>query len=66
MSALLCSTFGSKNPRLDFKTIGQILGVVAADIVYDPSETYRILGIDAALYEIGKTLIPVVVESLKA
>jgi nucleoside-diphosphate-sugar epimerase len=65
MGALLRRAFHSKHPMLDFKTMGAILGVMASDIVYDPSETYRLLNIDPSCYSIEKTLLPAIVESLK-
>jgi len=65
MSRILCSTFGSGKSWLDFKTRGQILGVVAADIVYDPSDTYRLLEIDSSRYTIDQTLLRVIMEALK-
>ncbi len=65
LGALLRCIFHSANPRLDFRTMGQILGVLASDIVYDPSETYELLEIDPECYTIEKTLLPAIVESLK-
>jgi nucleoside-diphosphate-sugar epimerase len=65
LSALLRRTFHSRHPRLDLKTMGEILGVMASDIVYDPSETYRLLKVDPSRYSIDKTLLPAIVESLK-
>jgi nucleoside-diphosphate-sugar epimerase len=65
LGALLRCTFHSTKPGLDFKTMGQILGVLASDIVYDPSDTYELLEIDPGCYTIEKTLLPAIVESLK-
>ena len=65
MSALLRCAFHSKNPMLDLKTMGEILGVMACDTVYDPSETYRLLDIDPSQYSIDKTLRPLIAESLQ-
>ena len=65
MSSLLRTTFHSKQPRWDFKTMGEILGVMAGDIVYDPVETYQLLGIDPSHYTIDKTLLPAIAETLK-
>jgi nucleoside-diphosphate-sugar epimerase len=64
MSTLLRYTFHSRNPKLDFKTIGEILGVMACDTVYDPSETFRLVGIDPSQYSMEKTLQPLMAESL--
>jgi nucleoside-diphosphate-sugar epimerase len=64
MSALLRYTFHSRNPKLDLKTKGEIFGVLAMDTVYDPSETFRLLGIDPAQYSLEKTLQTVIAESL--
>ena len=63
-STLLRCTFHSRNPKLDLKTIGEILGVLACDTVYDPSETFRLLGIDPSQYSMEKTLQPMMVGSL--
>ncbi len=65
MSALLRHTFHSRNPRLDLKTKGEVFGVLAMDTVYDPSETFRLLGIDPARYSIENTLQPVIAASLR-
>jgi nucleoside-diphosphate-sugar epimerase len=65
MSALLRHTFHSRNPKLDLKTKGEVFGVLAMDTVYDPSETFRLLGIDPARYSSEKTLQPVIAESLR-
>jgi nucleoside-diphosphate-sugar epimerase len=64
ISTLLRCTFHSRNPKLDLKTIGEILGVLACDTVYDPSETFRLVGIDPSQYSIEKTLQPLMAESL--
>lgn len=45
--------------------MGEILGVMAGDIVYDPVETYQLLGIDPSHYTIDKTLLPAIAETLK-
>src|SRR6266705_3392217 len=55
VTALLSHTFHSKNPKLDFKTRGEIFGVLNMDSEYDPSETFTTLGIDASQYAIEKT-----------
>jgi hypothetical protein len=65
MSALLRYTFHSRNPKLDLKTKAEVFGVLAMDTVYDPSETFRVLGIDPAHYSIENTLQTVIVESLR-
>src|SRR6266851_1111920 len=65
MSALLRRSFHSKTPMLDLKTMGEILGVMASDTVYDPSETYRLLDIDPLQYSIDETLRPLIAEALK-
>ncbi len=58
MSALLRRSFRSTNPRLDLKTWGDIFGVLHLDTVYDPSETFRLLGIDPEQYSMERTLRP--------
>jgi nucleoside-diphosphate-sugar epimerase len=64
ISTLLRCTFHSRNPKLDLKTIGEILGVLTCDTVYDPSETFRLVGIDPSQYSMEKTLQPLMAESL--
>jgi len=65
MSMLFQFSFHSKNPKLDFPTWGQILGVLNLDSVYDPFETFRLLGIDWADYSLEKTLLPLIQEALQ-
>ncbi len=65
MSALLRCFPHSSNPTLDFKTWGDIFGVLHLDTVYDPFETFRLLGIDASRYSMEKTLEPFVREALQ-
>ncbi len=64
MSALLRRSPASTNPRLDLRTRGEILGVLHMDTVYDPSETFALLGIDPAEYSLERTLRPVLSEAL--
>lgn len=45
----------SSSPRLDLRTWGEILCILALDTVYDPSETYRLLGIDASRFSRART-----------
>src|SRR5262249_51005847 len=45
ISSGLRHTFHSKTPKLDWKTWGEIFGVLAMDTVYDPSDTFRRLEI---------------------
>ncbi len=65
LSAALRHTFHSHNPSLDLKTRGEVFGVLSMDTVYDPSETFQLLGIDPARYSIEKTLEPLIAESLR-
>ncbi len=65
IAALLCLTLHSANPIFDLKTRGEIFGVLAMDTVYDPSDTYRLLGIDESRYSIDKTLRPVIAQALQ-
>jgi nucleoside-diphosphate-sugar epimerase len=64
MSAVLRRAPASRNPRLDLRTRGEILGVLHMDTVYDPSETFAALGIDPADWTLQRTLGPVVAEAL--
>lgn len=66
LSALLRRAFHSSDPRFDLRTRGEIFGVLHMDTVYDPRETFRVLGIDAADYALDRTLAPVVAEALAA
>jgi nucleoside-diphosphate-sugar epimerase len=65
MSALVRCLPHSSIPALDFKTWGDIFGVFHLDTVYDPSETFRMLKIDASRYAMDKTLEPFVREALQ-
>lgn len=58
MSTLLRYAPRFKNPKLDFRTWGEIFGVFHLDTVYDPSETFHLLGIDPARFAMEKTLLP--------
>ncbi len=64
LSGMLRFAVHSRNPRLDLKTKGEVFGVLAMDTVYDPSETFSLLGIDPAQYSPEKTLKPLIAESL--
>jgi nucleoside-diphosphate-sugar epimerase len=66
MSALLRRSVSSRNAALDLRTRGEIFGVLHMDTVYDPSETFRLLGIDPAAWSLERTLEPVVAEALRA
>lgn len=66
MSSLLRRSPRSRNPALDLRTRGEIFGVLHMDTVYDPSETFRLLGIEAARYSLENTIQPVVREALRA
>jgi nucleoside-diphosphate-sugar epimerase len=45
----------SRSPRLDFRTWGEILCILALDTVYDTAETYRLLGIEASRFSRERT-----------
>ena len=45
----------STSPRLDLRTWGEILGILALDTVYDPAETYRLLAIEPARFARART-----------
>jgi nucleoside-diphosphate-sugar epimerase len=66
MSALVSLLPHSSNPTLDFKTWGDIFGVLHLDTVYDPSETFRMLKIDPARWAMSKTLEPFVRQVLQS
>lgn len=65
MSALVSVLPHSSIPALDFKTWGDIFGVLHLDTVYDPWETFRILKIDPSRYAMDKTLEPFVRQALQ-
>jgi nucleoside-diphosphate-sugar epimerase len=65
MGTLLRHTFHSKNPRYDLLTWGEVLGVIGLDTVYEPSDTFRRLGIDPLQYSPEKSLEPVIQEGLQ-
>ncbi len=65
MSTLLQHSFSSTNPRLDLKTWGDIFGVLHLDTVYDPAETFGLLGIDPLQYSIERTLKPFIQQALQ-
>lgn len=64
MSAVFRHSIRSKNPKFDLVTQGEILGFMNLDSVYDPSETFSLLGIDPSEYSIERTLEPVIREGL--
>ena len=66
MSSLLRLSLRSRNPKLDLRTWGEILGVLNLDTVYDPFETYRLLDIEPSNYSRDKTLQPLIEEAFHA
>ncbi len=66
MSAVFRHSIRSKNPKFDWATQGEILGFMDLDSVYDPSETFSLLGIDASRYSRERTLEPVIREGLQS
>ena len=58
MSTLLSRAPRFKDPKLDFRTWGEIFGVFHLDTIYDPSETFRLLGIDPTQFAVENTLLP--------
>ena len=64
VSTLLRMSFRSRNPKLDLRTWSEILGVLNLDTVYDPFETFRLLGIEPSKYSLDKTLQPLIEEAL--
>ena len=65
MSTLLRHTFSSTDPKFDLKTWGDIFGVFHLDTVYDPFETFSLLGIDPSQYSMEKTLTPFIQRALQ-
>jgi nucleoside-diphosphate-sugar epimerase len=65
MSAVFRHSIRSTNPKLDWVTQGEILGFMNLDSVYDPSETFSLLGIDPSNYSRERTLEPVIQEGLR-
>lgn len=66
MSALLRRSPASTRPALDLRTRGEIFAVLHMDTVYDPSETFRLLGIDPADHALERSLQRVVAEALSS
>jgi nucleoside-diphosphate-sugar epimerase len=65
VTRLLSQSFSSRRPKFDLKTRGEIFGVLNLGSVYDPSDTYRILGIDPARYTMDKTLESLIQQALQ-
>jgi nucleoside-diphosphate-sugar epimerase len=65
VSRLLSRTFHSRNPKLDFRTWGEIFGVLNLDTAYDPSDTFCFLGIDSSKYALNRTLLPLIQQALQ-
>lgn len=64
LGSLLRHSFHSTNPRLDLLTWGEILGVMSLDTVYEPSDTFKRLGINPSQYPPEKTLEPLIHQAL--
>jgi nucleoside-diphosphate-sugar epimerase len=60
ISMVLRHTFHSRSPKFDFRTWGEIFGVLNLDSAYDPSETFARLKIDPSLYSLDRTLQPLI------
>jgi nucleoside-diphosphate-sugar epimerase len=65
MSTLSRHTFHCRNPKYDLRTWGDIFGVFHLDTVYDPFETFRILGIEPSQYAMDRTLEPLIRQALQ-
>ncbi len=65
MSALLRVSFHSTNAKYDLKTWGDIFGVFHLDTEYDPSETFRLLGMDPSQYSLDRTLQPFIQQAMQ-
>ncbi len=66
MSTLFRHSIRSTNPKFDWVTRGEILGFMNLDSVYDPSETFSLLGIDPSRYSPERTLEPVIRKGLQS
>jgi len=66
LSAIFRHSIRSANPRFDLVTQGEILGFMNLDSVYDPSETFSMLGINPSHYSLERTLEPVVRDGLNS
>ena len=64
VSMLLRMSLRSRNPKLDLRTWSEILGVLNLDTVYDPFETFGLLGIEPSKYSLDRTLQPLIEEAL--
>jgi nucleoside-diphosphate-sugar epimerase len=60
LATILRHSIRSRHPKLDLHTWGEILGVLNLDTVYDPSETFDLIGIDPTNYTLERTLLPVI------
>jgi nucleoside-diphosphate-sugar epimerase len=65
MSTVFRHSIRSRNPKFDLVTRGEILGFMNLDSVYDPFETFSLLGIDPSHYSLERTLEPVIREGLQ-
>jgi nucleoside-diphosphate-sugar epimerase len=60
LATILRHSIRSRHAKLDLHTWGEILGVLNLDTVYDPSETFGLIGIDPTNYTLERTLLPVI------
>jgi nucleoside-diphosphate-sugar epimerase len=65
LGALLRRSPRARRPALDLRTRGEILGVLHMDTVYDPTETFALLGIEPGSWSLERTLGPVLAEALR-
>jgi nucleoside-diphosphate-sugar epimerase len=66
ISAVFRRSIRTKNPAFDWVTRGEILGLMNLDSVYNPFETFKLLGIDASRYSREKTLEPIIEKGFKS
>jgi len=66
MSTVFRHSIRTTNPKFDWVTRGEILGFMNLDSVYDPSETFSLLGIDPSRYSPERTLEPVIRKGLQS
>ncbi len=65
MSTVLRHSIRTRNPKFDWVTRGEILGFMNLDSVYDPFETFNILGMDTSSYSRERSLEPLIKEGLQ-
>ncbi len=65
MSTFLRHSIRARNPMFDWVTRGEIFGLMNLDSVYDPFETFNMLGMDTSRYSLERSLEPVIQKGLQ-